>query len=299
MLFRLTKLTSSLGLLTLAVLATLSSGQGGGAEAAVPGSAEFVCRAVRDVAYYSGPDAHPQKHQLDLYVPVGCPDFPVVVFVHGGAWRHGDKRMLFDVHGKLAQRFAKNGVGMAVINYRLSPQVKHPEHAKDVARAVGWVAKHINEFGGQPRNLFLSGHSAGGHLVALLATDPRYLAAEGLSLADIRGVVAISGVYEIPPQQSFFPSVFGTDPEIRRSAAPLTHVKPNLPPFLLLYGEHDYLGMDQMAKRFAASLRQAGNEVHVEEIKGRDHLGIVGRMLAADDPALQLMLKFIAGHSQP
>jgi len=260
---------------------------------------EFACRAVRDLTYYSGPDADPSKHQLDLYIPANRPDFPVVVFVHGGGWRHGDKRMLFDVHGKLGERLAKNGVGAAVINYRLSPKVKHPEHAKDVARAVSWVAKHIGDYGGDPKQLFLSGHSAGGHLVSLLATDDSYLAAEGMTVAEIRGVIAISGVYEIPPHEGFFPSVFGTNAEQRRLASPIAHVKAGRPPFLILYGEHDYLGLDRMAERFGQALKHAGNDARVLEIKGRDHLGIVGRMLAQDDVTLQAVLKFVALRTQP
>ncbi|HMP59936.1 MAG TPA: alpha/beta hydrolase, partial [Gemmatales bacterium] len=254
-------------------------------------------RVVRDVVYYSGPDADPVKHQLDMYLPQERTGFPVVLFVHGGGWRHGDKRMLFDLHAKIGERFVRQGIGFIAVNYRLSPKVQHPEHAKDVARAVAWTVKHLADYGGDARQLYLCGHSAGGHLVSLLATDERFLAAEGVNLADLRGVVAVSGVYEVLPQESFFPSVFGKDPEARRQASPLAHVKPDRPPFLILYADDDYLGLDRMAERFGKELRRYGNEAAVEEIKQRDHLTIIGRMLTADDPTLQAIVKFVARHA--
>jgi acetyl esterase/lipase len=93
---------------------------------------------------------------------------------------------------------ASQGVGVALPNYRLSPGVKHPEHVKDVARAFVWLRNHISDYGGDPEQIFVAGHSAGGHLVALLATDETYLRGEGLQTTDIRGVIAVSGVYHIP-----------------------------------------------------------------------------------------------------
>src|SRR5207245_1238220 len=72
-------------------------------------------------------------------------------------------------------------------------------HVKDVARAFAWARKHIADYGGRPDQLFLLGHSAGGHLVSLLATDDKYLRAEGLEVTDVRGVIAVSGVYHLPP----------------------------------------------------------------------------------------------------
>src|SRR5262245_37016196 len=150
----------------------------------------YEVRWVRDVAYYDGPDADPAKHKLDLFLPKGPKDFPVVVFVHGGAWHRGDKSFL-GVYSSLGAFLARHGVGAAVVNYRLSPAVRHPEHAHDVARAVAWVHGNVARYGGRPDELFLCGHSAGGHLVALLATDPSYLKAEGVKPGAVRGVIAL------------------------------------------------------------------------------------------------------------
>src|SRR5262249_23495909 len=131
-------------------------------------------------------------------IPKGKSGYPVVVLVHGGAWMMGDNRCC-GLYSSVGKFLASRGVGAVLPNYRLSPGVRHPEHVKDIARAVAWTRAHIAEYGGRPDRLFLAGHSAGAHLVSLLATDETYLNAEGLRIADIKGVIAVSGVYRIPP----------------------------------------------------------------------------------------------------
>src|SRR4051812_28384455 len=84
-------------------------------------------RIVRGVPYYAGPDAHPSRHQLDLYLPKGRKNFPVLFFVHGGGWTVGDKDHL-GIYTKLGRCLARHGIGMVSPNYRLSPAVRHPEH---------------------------------------------------------------------------------------------------------------------------------------------------------------------------
>src|SRR5205823_5671892 len=106
-----------------------------------------------------------------------------VFFVHGGAWRNGDKSGILGVYSALGRFLVRHGLGAVIINYRLSPAVRHPAHVQDVAKAFAWTHKNIARYGGRPDQIFLCGHSAGGHLVALLATDPTYLKAEGLTPA--------------------------------------------------------------------------------------------------------------------
>jgi acetyl esterase/lipase len=134
---------------------------------------------------------------LDLYLPQEHGPFPVVVLVHGGAWVWGSKTCL-GLMPPVARCLASQGIGVVVPNYHLSPWSKHPEHIRDVARAFAWTHKNISRFGGNPDQLFLAGHSAGGHLVSLLATDESYLQAEGLHTGSIKGVISLAGVYRIP-----------------------------------------------------------------------------------------------------
>jgi acetyl esterase/lipase len=169
---------------------------------------------VHGVSYYSGPDRDPFRHSLDLFLPRGRKNYPVVMLVHGGAWLFGDNRCC-GLYSSVGEFLASRGFGAVLPNYRLSPGVKHPEHIKDVARAFAWTHAHIAAYGGRPDQIFLVGHSAGGHLVSLLATDEKYLAAEGLGTEDIKGVISVSGVYRIPAGD-FEVTLGGTTPEAFR-----------------------------------------------------------------------------------
>src|SRR5947209_1799869 len=102
-------------------------------------------QTVRDVPYYEGADADPVKHKLDLFLPKGQKDFPVLFFVHGGAWMHGDKNY-FGVYSAFGKQFARHGVGAVLTNYRLSPGVQHPDHIKDLARAFASTHQHIAKY---------------------------------------------------------------------------------------------------------------------------------------------------------
>ena len=182
------------------------------------------------------------RHRLDLYLPKGQKNFPVLFMVHGGAWIKGDKNHL-GMYNALGRSFARHGIGMVSPNYRLSPQVQHPEHIRDVARAFAWVHKNIGKRGGSPSEIFVAGHSAGGHLVALLSTDESYLRDQGLSLKDIRGAIPVSGVYAIP-KDPVFDVAFGKEAQVRERASPLHCVRAGAPPFLLLYADNELPGCE-------------------------------------------------------
>jgi acetyl esterase/lipase len=249
--------------------------------------------AVKDVAYYDGPDADPVKHKLDLYLPKGRQDFPVLFFVHGGAWKSGDKK----IYAPLGEVFARQGLGMVIVNYRLSPGVKHPAQVQDVAKAFAWTHAHIGRYGGRADEVFACGHSAGGHLVSLLTTDDSYLKAERLGLGDVKAVIPISGVYLIVPP--LFSATFGKDVAGYRDASPLEHVKANHPPFLILYGDRDFPTCDVFSERMCEALTEAKCEASTLKIKDRDHISIIKRMLTDGDPTLHAVVEFVARHSDP
>lgn len=259
----------------------------------------FKVEVKHDIAYFNGKNADKTRHKLDLYLPKGQKDFPVLFFVHGGAWRHGDKNA-FGYYGSLANFFAQRGIGTVMTNYRLSPFVKHPEHIKDVARAFAYTHNNIAKYGGSPDKIFVSGHSAGGHLAALLATDDSYLRAEGLALKDIKGVIPISGVYMMPDlmPKLLFKDVFGDDAEIRKKAFPMAHCKPGSPPFLIIYARNDFPGCEYMSKQFCKSLKDSACIAETLEIKNRTHITIISKARKDGDPTSKAMLDFIARHTK-
>jgi len=247
-----------------------------------------------NLAYNPAKDADPVRHKLDLYVPKGAKDFPVMMFVHGGAWTSGNK----DLYAALGNTFAQQGIGTAVINYRLSNRngtgVKHPEHVRDVAKAFAWVKANAGKYGGSKDKLFVSGHSAGGHLVSLLATDEQYLKAEGCSVADIKGVMTVSGVYTISNLFDRFQNIFGTDDAACKAASPITHVTAaKAPPFLIAYGTKDFPFLDQMAEQFGKKLKDCKCDTKVMKLD-RDHYSIIIRLAAsADDELTRAMVELI------
>jgi acetyl esterase/lipase len=251
----------------------------------------YEVKVEKDIAYYEGDDADKVKHKLDLFVPKDKKDFPVFFFIHGGAWVHGDKNT-FGIYSSLATNLAKQGIGVVLTNYRLSPGVKHPEHIKDVARAFAWTYKNIEKYGGRPDQIFVSGHSAGGHLAALLAVDDAYLKTEGLSSAKIKGVIPVSGVYRFPDK--FLPLVFGDDEEVRKKAAPIYHVKGDLPPFLILYADHDLPGCDKdQSEAFCKGLNDKGTKATTLEIKDSNHIAILLSLSSGKGPAPKAIVEFI------
>ena len=252
----------------------------------------YAVKEVHKVAYYTGADADPVRHKLDLYVPEDRKDFPVLFFVHGGAWRFGNK----DLYAPIGRMFARNGIGTVIINYRLSPKVKHPAHIQDVARAFAWTYRHIGQYGGSRDNIFVCGHSAGGHLVALLSCDESHLKAEKLTCKVIKGCIPLSGVYTILPN-FIFEKAFGKDAAVCKAASPLAHVKGEHPPALIVYAEKDYLTLDRMAEQFCKKLKGCDCEAEILKIAKRDHISLIVQTANETDPTTQAILHFVARHS--
>lgn len=252
---------------------------------------------TKDIPYVDGPDAH-LKQKLDLVVPKGREKFPTVLFIHGGAWKEGDRRL----YGGLGRRFAAEGIGMALASYRLSPAVKHPEHIRDVARAFAWVHGNIAKHGGDPERLYVMGHSAGGHLSALLALDPTYLDDLKVPRTAIKGAIPMSGVYFVPALPAdtkgflrILPDAFGSDPDACRDASPTAHVKTAACPFLVLTETDDNLRVRPSMELFRAAVAKEGVKgfefVDAEE---RNHLSIVTRMAGqGEDPCRRRILDFV------
>jgi acetyl esterase/lipase len=307
----LTQTSRSSKLVISSLVVVLALGEAAAAQAAELASHADPVRVVRNVSYYQGAGASERLHRLDLYLPAGQKDFPVLVFVHGGAWSRGDKNEL-GIYNALGRCFARQGIGVVCPNYRLSPSVKHPEHVRDIARAYAWTFRNIARYGGCPGELFIGGHSAGGHLAALLAADETYLKAEGLPLTAIRGALSLSGLFTIPvtkgPKERFpnrsklptemgyalFSMVFGDDPGVRQLASPIAHVAANLPPFLILCGDNDLPFCDRpWAEAFYDALRAKDASADFCEMRRRNHVSILWNAIYESDPATQRMMSFI------
>jgi acetyl esterase/lipase len=250
-------------------------------------------RVVRDIAYTTERDAIANKHSLDLYVPTTRTPAPVIVSIYGGALMEGDK----SEQPYVGQPFASSGMVTVVINYRLTPAVTHPAHIQDVAAAFAWVKRHIAEYGGNPNQIFVIGHSAGGYLTALLATDERYLAAQGLSLADIAGAAPVSGFFWVE-RKGVAPDrdkrVWGTDPKAWAAASPAHHLSAKVPPMLIVYADGDAAWRREQNEEIAGVLKAAGNmRVELVKIAGRDHGSVWERLNDDGDEVSRRIVSFV------
>jgi arylformamidase len=235
----------------------------------------------KDIAYIRQP-ANPQRQSLDIYQAPQGTDRPVIVYIHGGGWHNGAKEQGAD--GK-AQALDRLGWMLVAINYRLSPDVQHPEHIKDVAAAVAWVHDNIDDYGGDPERIVVMGHSAGAHLAALVATDPQRLAAHGKSPAILDGAILLDGAaYDVPtmldnpnlPENSRTMHLgwLGNRRSNWADASPILQVdrSTDIPPFLILHTS-SAMGAAE-SKRLGDALEQAGGSAVVLECPDDDHTSI-------------------------
>lgn len=231
------------------------------------------------VPYATVEGVDPELLSLDLAVPVvgeGCAPPPLVVFVHGGGWRRGDK-----ANGGSAAARLFNGAGLAYasVNYRLSPAVQYPTHDDDVATAIGWLVEHGADYGFDPADIRLYGFSAGATIVASLATNETHLAAAGLDIDALGCVAALDTEgYDIAAAAvgtdtmgALYRDAFGDSPDVWAEASPINHVAPDVgtPPVLFVTrGQPDRMALTH---RFADLLSAAGVDTRVIETPDLRH----------------------------
>ncbi len=231
---------------------------------------------MRNIAYTTGENTHP-RHVLDIYAPEGVNDYPTLMFVSGGGWTSGSKDWITHV----GATFAAQGIGVAIVDHRLMPEVTYAQQVEDLARAFAWLKENIGTYGGDPARIIVGGHSAGSHLVSLMVVDNRYLEAVGYQLSDMVAVLCISAAFDV---RDFFA---GSDDV--EAASPINYVRAGLPPFLLLFAESDLPGIATQAKAMKAALESFNVLVESAMIPHRDHFDIVHQIGAPSDTATQIM----------
>lgn len=260
-------------------------------------------------ARMSGVD--PNLLNLDIYRPKSPstntqqPNKPVVVMIHGGGWRTGDKGNVSQGRQK-ASFFTGHGFVYVSVNYRLSPEVQHPAHVEDVAKALAWIINNIASYGGDPKRIFLMGHSAGAHLAALVATDEAYLNKLGKSPAILSGVILLdSAGYDIPRNlddfsdgplpRSIYEGAFGKDRQTWIQASPVQYVKRGkiLPPFLVFHT--DRKSSEAISKEFVEALQEAKTAAVAVLAEGKSHQALNRDIGQPEDGPSRLILEFLNG----
>ena len=252
-------------------------------------------RIFRDIIYRKDPKDIKGWNKLDLYLPAKAKNFPVLIFLHGGGLQAGDKSRLDQV----GRRFALHGIAVVAPNYRLSPAVRYPAHIEDAARAFRWTWDNIASHGADRAKIFITGGSSGGHLTMLLTLDERFLLKQGLKGSNIRGSIPISGLMDVtrtgPLRRG---KVWDDSPEVMKRASPLTWVRKDAPPILILFADGETPERARQNRQVYEALRKTGHQdVTMQILANRTHNTIRPNLSKEGDPGLLAMLAFIRKHT--
>jgi acetyl esterase/lipase len=253
-------------------------------------------RIEEDLAYRSGPDLddyETERCRLDLFLPGEGEGFPTMLWFHGGSLTRFDKSD--PMTRNIAATFARAGIAVAVVNYRLSPRAKYPAYIDDAAAATAWVLASIARHGGDPDRVFLAGHSAGGYLVLMLGMDPTYLQGYGVSLDRIRGIIPIGAQtfthYTIREERGI-PDPEGTP--VVDEAAPCHHAHAGAPPILALCADGDSADRRMENRYLLALLDTKGHGSHrYLEIPDRNHWTMIWSIPTEEDPVFAAISEFV------
>lgn len=239
-------------------------------------------KLLDNLAYYPSANTDPyirERCRLDVYYPVDKKNFRTVVWFHGGGLSGGEKH--------IPEGLKDKGIAVVAVNYRLTPRVKSPEYLRDAAAAVAWVLKNIANYGGDAEKVFVSGHSAGGYLAAMVGLDKSWLKRHGVDANQLAGIVPFSGHaithFSIRDERGI--------PGYRAvvdSLAPLYHVRPDAPQLVLITGDRELemLGRYEENAYLMRMMKVAGHtKTTLYELQGYDH-GMV-------EPAIPILLQKI------
>jgi len=226
----------------------------------------------------------------------------VLIFIHGGSWNSGKK----ETYWWLGKNMAKKNVVAVIINYSLSPEAKYDRMASDCAKAVKWVNDSIGRFGGRRDRIFVMGHSAGGHLAALINNDPRFFTNAGIS-NPINGLIMNDSfgldmfeylsVAEQDEHTLWFLDAFTRDQETWKVASPMYYLENVRKPFLIVVGEKTYPAIKLQSKRLYDELRAANKPTEYNTIKGKKHVGMIAQMFFNKNQMYELILAFMNKYS--
>ena len=249
---------------------------------------------VADVSYYGGAGSgrlRRSRCRLDIWYPKDQADFPTLVWFHGGGLKEGDRRS----GDPVARRLTAAGIAVVLVDYRLSPQARCPAYMEDAAAAVAWTVQNIGRYGGDPRSVFVSGHSAGGYLTAMVGLDKSYLARHEIATSQLAGLLPVSGQMITHSTIRSERSMPETTPLID-AWAPAFHAAKESPPCLCIVGDNDLPARMEENVYCAAAFKAAGNEqFQCQVFPGRDHGTIMSRIEDADDAVADAMIRLCPG----
>jgi len=235
--------------------------------------------------------------KLDLFVPAGGGRAPLLVFIHGGYWQSLDK----EDFSYLAAPYVAAGMAFASLNYDLAPAVSVEQIVAQVRTALAWLYRNAGDLGVDPDRLYVSGHSAGGHLTAMaLATDWAAGGQAGLPADLVKGGCSISGVYDLEPVRlSYHQAVLNLNPEMARRLTPLGDLPKRAGPMILAVGSEETDEFLRQQDNYAAAWRDAGLALQVVDLPGRNHFTAVDALGETDHALFAAVSALVLGAPEP
>ena len=226
------------------------------------------------------------KQRMDLYFPgQKASNAPVLLFLHGGGFREGDRKQ----YGYVAEPFAKQGILTVVASYRLTPASHYPDQPDDAKAIVTWIYQHIAKYGGNPNAIYVSGHSAGAILAAEIGVDLAWMDTAKVPRSALRGIVPISGSYDLrnAKRKEYLPT-----PEDEEKASALLHVNAPAPFALVVYGSQEER-LKEPSAALVKAIEAKGSKAQTLNLEGKDHAGAVWELSDANSTLTQAMLGMI------
>lgn len=222
-------------------------------------------KEINDVSYLQNSEPQLEKEpNLNIFIPKNLKGAkkPVLIFVHGGNWDSGNK----EIYNFFGKNFARKGVIVVVVGYSLSPQLNYNGMTRQVSQAINWTLQNIKNYNGDPEQVFLTGHSAGAHLVSLATTNPKYSVDEssiaGIILNDAAGLDMYHYLQNNPPtSKNHYLTTWTSNPENWKDASPIYFINEKTPPMLIYVGEKTYSSIITANTRFLKVLHEFQPEV--------------------------------------
>ena len=208
-----------------------------------------------DLRYGVGP-----RHRLDVF-PAGTPAAPTLIYIHGGYWQMNDK----EPYAFLGEGVQRAGFNLVLVEYTLAPAARLDQIVGEVRSAVAWVIEHAKEIDGDPVRVFVSGHSAGGHLTAMAMTDAR-----------VAGGVAISGIYDLEPiRLNYLNEKLGLDVAETQRNSPMRHFPASAGPLVVTVGLDELPELVRQSEEYAAAWTAHGRRGRFLPVPAHDHFSIL------------------------
>lgn len=238
------------------------------------------------------------KQELNVFAPRRHSNLKdVFIFIHGGSWNSGKK----STYNFFGSRMARKDVVVVIIDYPLSSNAKYNEMAQASAKAVDWVKKNIKSYGGNPDKIFIGGHSAGGHLAALITVRNEYFDSLGIT-SPIKGAILIDAAgldmygylqeEKFPADHTYF-KTFTKNPIYWKQASPLYHLRRDMPPMLIYRGQNTYPSIQKSHEKFIKALKDYTSKPNYHILKRKKHVAMITQFFKPWNPRYDEIIEFM------